>query len=507
MKMKNKEKIRLNPLQRRIIGQTKKWVIQGGIIVPFTGVIPAEALTYVMKRLYPSLPATKLIVIAVDRGDRAYWIYDEEEFIRHGQWCLKHPEYIKKVYKRWKIFVKNYYEQINRLERQGLKSPINDFLSFYRAYLNEYSLPLITEYYSLAGDHFIRQLLAKYGHASSLIKDIIQYSQPPKITFLQEAELALVNLAVKLAQVKLPQSLSSFKKKWPKFYLLLKKIRKHYFWIRFSYRDTKPLTLTYFYQRIRQLKKKGQKSLLKRQKELIGYRQNLAQQQKKRLKKTLLTAKERQYLKAIGFAAAWQDDRKRANLWGNYECNRFLSYFAKKYRYHLIDLQHLIPPELISLIRGGKLKVRFLKSRLRGCLYYVFPDHSEGVLIGEEFRQVWRMIKEMNYPYQAKELKGIAASPGVYRGRVKKIESPGLEGKKLKHGDVLLTYMTRPDFVHLIPKAGAIVTDEGGLTSHAAIISREFKIPCLVGTRFAMRLFKDRDLVEVDAFKGVIRKL
>lgn len=65
--------------------------------------------------------------------------------------------------------------------------------------------------------------------------------------------------------------------------------------------------------------------------------------------------------------------------------------------------------------------------------------------------------------------------------------------------------MTRPDYVPLMHKAGAIVTDEGGLTSHAAIIARELKVPCVVGTRLAMRVLKNGDRVEVDAINGVIK--
>ena len=56
-------------------------------------------------------------------------------------------------------------------------------------------------------------------------------------------------------------------------------------------------------------------------------------------------------------------------------------------------------------------------------------------------------------------------------------------------------------------KAGAIVTDEGGLTSHAAIVSRELKIPCIVGTKIATKILKDGDIVEVDAENGIVRKI
>jgi pyruvate,water dikinase len=72
---------------------------------------------------------------------------------------------------------------------------------------------------------------------------------------------------------------------------------------------------------------------------------------------------------------------------------------------------------------------------------------------------------------------------------------------------VLVTSMTTPDFIVAMKKAGAIVTDEGGLSCHAAIVSRELKIPCVIGTKIATKVFKDGDRVEVDANKGIVKIL
>ncbi len=67
--------------------------------------------------------------------------------------------------------------------------------------------------------------------------------------------------------------------------------------------------------------------------------------------------------------------------------------------------------------------------------------------------------------------------------------------------------MTRPEYVPAMRKAAAIVTDEGGLLCHAAIISRELGIPCVTGTRIATKVFKDGDLIEVRANHGLVRKI
>ncbi len=98
------------------------------------------------------------------------------------------------------------------------------------------------------------------------------------------------------------------------------------------------------------------------------------------------------------------------------------------------------------------------------------------------------------------------AYPGHVKGVVKIIETVE-DMKKMNLGDILVSQMTSPNIVPAMKKAGAIVTNTGGLTCHASILSRELKIPCIVGTKIATRTLKNGDLVEVDAHKGIIKIL
>ena len=104
------------------------------------------------------------------------------------------------------------------------------------------------------------------------------------------------------------------------------------------------------------------------------------------------------------------------------------------------------------------------------------------------------------------EFTGQPTSPGKARGKVH-IALFAKNSKSLKEGEVLVCSMTSPEYVPAMKKAVAIVTDEGGLLSHAAIIPRELGKPCVVGTKIATRVLKDGDFVEVDANKGVVRKI
>ncbi len=100
-------------------------------------------------------------------------------------------------------------------------------------------------------------------------------------------------------------------------------------------------------------------------------------------------------------------------------------------------------------------------------------------------------------------LKGLGASPGIGSGEVVIIHSAN-ELEKVKKGDVLVTEMTNPDMVPAMERAAAIITDEGGITSHAAIVSRELGVPCVVGTENATKVLHDGMIVTVDGGKGVV---
>ncbi|MCY0988520.1 phosphoenolpyruvate synthase [Nannocystis sp. ILAH1] len=100
-------------------------------------------------------------------------------------------------------------------------------------------------------------------------------------------------------------------------------------------------------------------------------------------------------------------------------------------------------------------------------------------------------------------LHGLGASPGTASGKVRVLRSPD-EGGRLEAGEVLVAAMTSPDWVPTMRRAAAVVTDSGGMTCHAAIVSRELKIPAIVGAREATRVLRDGELVTVDGKRGQV---
>lgn len=148
--------------------------------------------------------------------------------------------------------------------------------------------------------------------------------------------------------------------------------------------------------------------------------------------------------------------------------------------------------------------------------HYYFPQDSEWALEKNKLyivqtRPITTIEKTTtklsnqvtNDEVTAPVLKGISASPGIGTGIVRILKSPK-EIDKIKSGDILVAPMTSPDYVPAMKKATAIVTDQGGMTSHAAIVSREMGIPCVVGTKDGTKVLKDDNIVTVNGTSGEV---
>ncbi|PWB68857.1 MAG: hypothetical protein C3F07_21170, partial [Anaerolineales bacterium] len=105
---------------------------------------------------------------------------------------------------------------------------------------------------------------------------------------------------------------------------------------------------------------------------------------------------------------------------------------------------------------------------------------------------------------EASSVKGLAGSSGVVRGTARVLHSLD-EASKLQPGDILITSFTEPPWTPLFATAGAVVTDQGGVLSHTAVVAREYRIPAVVGTGSATSIFQDGQLIEVDGNTGIVR--
>jgi len=163
------------------------------------------------------------------------------------------------------------------------------------------------------------------------------------------------------------------------------------------------------------------------------------------------------------------------------------------------------PNEILDLLSSKKIQLNnlILKKRKERCFILV-KNSKIKTFVGkkaeiQEKREIEEKSKKMSV------ISGYVAYPGKIKGQVKTIFS--LDDLKGVRGKVIVTSMTSVRFFPFLSKAKAIITDEGGIACHAAIISREMKTPCIIGTKIATQVLKDGDLVEVDADKGIVKKI
>lgn len=221
-------------------------------------------------------------------------------------------------------------------------------------------------------------------------------------------------------------------------------------------------------------------------KEIIGIAKHSAHQQKhkhptvpKALEKIIAEARELVYLRML-----------RMDIYYElmYLAKPVLKATAQKYK---IPFQNLKYYTLESLIKGKPKN---------------YPADFTCASIGEKYYYFNESLIDNKISTTATEIKGVIAQQGLVRGTAKVVMTVKDLGKVNK-GDILVTYMTSPNFLPAMKLAAGFVTNEGGLTCHAAIVAREMRKPCVIGTKVATKTFKDGDMVEVDANKGIVRKI
>lgn len=174
------------------------------------------------------------------------------------------------------------------------------------------------------------------------------------------------------------------------------------------------------------------------------------------------------------------------------------------------DIWYLTPAESTSILEGKKIPIQEIKNARASVGMYTDDTGKPQLLPDKETQILARYIEELHgtAKIERKEkeysVKGFSANKGIVIGKVKVVLSSATF-HKLEEGDILVTTMTSVDFVPIMKKAAAFVTNEGGITSHASIVAREMNKPCIIGTKTATQVFKDGDIVEVNANTGTVK--
>ena len=178
--------------------------------------------------------------------------------------------------------------------------------------------------------------------------------------------------------------------------------------------------------------------------------------------------------------------------------------FGLTYPEFLLQRDEEILDALKGNINASELKANVKRREKMNVV--TFTGVGNDVFFSEEPEDI-EILKQVMIPQANKtdrEIKGQVGNKGKYTGPARIIMNTH-DFPKMQSGDVLVSTMTTPDFLVLMHKSGAIVTDIGGMLCHAAIVSREINKPCVIGTKFATQILKDGDMVEVDANKGIVK--
>lgn len=176
-----------------------------------------------------------------------------------------------------------------------------------------------------------------------------------------------------------------------------------------------------------------------------------------------------------------------------------LVFFARELGLSYDDLVRCSYGELIS----GRIPSRKILQERKKATVVCFSHGKIKVVSGSEINYFKKLsLDKKTFGI----ITGRTAFPGIVSGPVKIVRG-NKDFDKIKKGDILVASMTTPSMAPIMKRAAAFVTDEGGITCHAAILAREMKKPCVIGTKKATSSLKDGYLVEVNANKGVVKIL
>ncbi len=325
-----------------------------------------------------------------------------------------------------------------------------------------------------------KKLLALYK-SKKIVSTL--FSTDKKSFFLKEHE-QLLKIANLIKKKKLGQK---------EIDKLLDKHTKKYFYLAFGYYDCNIFTKNDFEKKLRKIMHKNE-SVNNFQNEL-----NIKKQERDSLILKIKPNIQIKRLIELGSTCTFFKDFIRGNLNRlHYNIYTLFKELGKKVGKDWAEIASILPD------KNGFVDVK--KGNIISGQAIIYSD-KDGikVITNKKAEQLIKIIdKNFKVKYTTNIIKGMNANPGLARGRVRIIFEPKKINEK---GFILVASMTTPDLMPLIKRSKAIITDEGGLTCHAAIISRELGVPCIVGTKIATKVLKDGDLVEVDANKGIVKIL
>lgn len=284
---------------------------------------------------------------------------------------------------------------------------------------------------------------------------------------------------------------------------LLKKHYETYKWIRHGW-DGPDASFSYFEEKLKTALKNNINA--RQQLDFIEKNKKEIQKQREKLETELQLTEEEKRLFWIGRSIVYLKGYRKEQIFHVLSLvEPFMEEIGKRIQLSLAEVRFLTQEEITEGILKKKDFTEIAQKRKEHCVYFM-DNGMIKILVDNEAREFVKNVKQTKVDPNIKELRGMCAQQGEAKGIVKHVATPE-DMVKFNKGDILVSAATNPMIVPAMERAAAIITDEGGLTCHASIVSRELGVPCIIGTKIATKVLKEGEYVYVNATKGIIKKL
>jgi len=439
---------------------------------------------------------------------------------------IKEPERLEKIHKKNEEYNDEFFEYCNSIvdtdfSKIGKKEVIEIFkkLNYYQKICHGYAIAT-TWFVDSDGEDLSKYLINRTKEIIEKKKSKLNFAEvfsilttPEKISFAIKEEiesfkiLEMIEKDIKAKEI-FSQDFEKVEKDLDKLSKdLQEKIIAHYKkwqWTPFTYMGP-AYELSYYLQVWSGLIK--EKTDIKAHLEkLENYTKDTKKQKEKIIKELNLEKQDIQYYKNASDIIYLKALRKDCLFYEMFILDRIFKEVAKWLYLSKKQVAYIADWEIIEAMEKEKFDANVLNERIKFSVYHQNLEKG-AIYTGKEAEE---FLKKYNFEKEGEvkvcKMEGTCACPGKVKGIVKIINLPGEMGK-MEEGNIMVAHTTFPSLVPAMKKASAIVTDDGGITCHAAIVARELKTPCVVGTKVATRALKDGDKVEIDADKGIVKKI
>lgn len=447
-----------------------------------------------LKKLF-GITYTESLIIFKDK--KVTWLLDDKELGKQSQLFINkvilNVSKSKKYFGLWdkrseKIF--RLFSSLDKLNFPLLSNEnlIRKYKKFSRFYSDWFIVTISLELAASGLEPLLDEKLKKYyveSEQKTYQKDFAVLTAPLTLTFYRQEQRDLLQILT-LPKEKQTKQIDYHQKK--------------YYWIFNSYAGGQVMDVNYFQKELGKYAKSDFRKILS---EIEEYPSMIKKEKEAIYKKIGMSKEDKRISTIVETFSRLLDVRKMINFKAEHYLELFVEEITKRTGNSVEKLKYLLPDELSKSF--DFIDKRLIKERKK-CFVLSCTDLEIKHLVGGKADVLafqFSGVKNINESI----IHGQVASMGenhYFRG-VAKVVLTISEIDKINAGDILVTTMTSPDFVIGMKKAGAIITDTGGMLSHAAIISRELKVPCIVGTEIATKVIRDGDVVELHCGRGTVR--